>query len=305
MAWFLIALIGPFLYALTNHIDKILLEKYFKSKGVGTLLLFSSFSAILALPFFAWMDPDVINVDLKSIVFLMIVGGLNVLVLVCWFLALKREEASVAVVFYQLVPVFGYVLGYFILGEILTQKQLIAMALVIFGAVIISFEIDEENRFKLRQKTVPLMLGAAFFWAAGSVIFKAIAMEENLWRSLFWEHFTLVLIGLGIFIFIRPYRENFFAAVQSNSKKIFSLNVANELLFMLGNFAYSYAFLLAPVALVLLAEAFQPLFVLGIGIVLTVFFPKVSIEKIQAKHLWQKFFAICITSLGVYLLLYS
>ena len=42
MTWFFIALIGPFMYALTNHIDKILLEKYFKNNGVGTIILFSS-----------------------------------------------------------------------------------------------------------------------------------------------------------------------------------------------------------------------------------------------------------------------
>ena len=42
MQWFFIALIGPLMYALTNHIDKILLEKYFKNGGIGTILLFNS-----------------------------------------------------------------------------------------------------------------------------------------------------------------------------------------------------------------------------------------------------------------------
>jgi len=41
MTWFLIALVGPFLYALTNHIDKILLEKYFKKSGIGNIQLFN------------------------------------------------------------------------------------------------------------------------------------------------------------------------------------------------------------------------------------------------------------------------
>jgi hypothetical protein len=37
---------------------------------------------------------------------------------------------------------FGSILGYFILGEILTHKQLVAMAIIILGTTIISFEID-------------------------------------------------------------------------------------------------------------------------------------------------------------------
>jgi hypothetical protein len=60
--------------------------------------------------------------------------------------------------------------------------------------------------------------------------------------------------------------------------------------------------MLAPIALVLLAESFQPIFVLAIGIFLTVFFPHISKEKIQAKHLWQRMIAIGITGGGTYLL---
>ena len=207
--------------------------------------------------------------------------------------------------FYQLVPVFGYMLGYFILGEVLTRMQLMAMAIIIFGATIISFEIDAENKFKLRRNTIALMLAAAFFWALESVIFKAVALEENLWRSLFWEHLMLVLVGIGIFTFIRSYRRHFLSAIQNNSKAILLLNATNESLYILGNIAFSFAYLLAPIALVLPAESYQPIFVLAIGIFLTIFFPKISVEKIQAKHLWQKVIAILITGIGTYLLFVS
>jgi drug/metabolite transporter (DMT)-like permease len=302
MTWFFIALIGPFLYALTNHIDKILLEKYFKESGVGTLLLFSSLLSALALPFLFLADTTAFSVGWTSILALAFVGILNILVLWCYLLALKDEEASVAVVFYQLVPVFGYVLGYLILGEVLTQLQLIAMAVIILGTAIISFEIDAENKFRLRGATIPLMLGAAFFWALESVVFKAVALEEALWRSLFWEHLMLTIAGILIFVFIRSYRTHFLTAIRQNSRGILSLNVANESLYMLGNISFSIAYLLAPVALVLLTESYQPLFVFAIGIFLTLFFPKLTSEKIEAKHLWQKGIAIAITGIGTFLL---
>lgn len=302
MTWFFIALIGPFLYALTNHIDKILLEKYFKEGGVGTLILFSALLSALALPFLFLIDHTVFAVSTTHILALAVVGILNVLVLWFYLAALRDEEASVAVVFYQLVPVFGYGLGYFILGETLSAIQLSAMAIIIFGAAIVSFEVDSDNNFTLRTKTISLMLAAAFFWALESVIFKAVALEESLWRSLFWEHLMLAIIGILIFMFVGAYRTHFLAAVRNNSRRIFSLNVLNEGLYMLGNISFSFSYMLAPVALVLLAEAYQPLFVLAIGIILTVFFPKVAVERIQAKHLWQKVFAIFITGIGTYLL---
>jgi drug/metabolite transporter (DMT)-like permease len=303
MSWFFITLIGPFLYALTNHIDKILLEKYFKVSGVGTLLLFSSLLSILILPILYFLDPAVVDVNIKSAIALAVVSTLNILVLLFYFLALRDDEASIAIVFYQLVPVFGYILGYFVLGENLTQMQLIAMVIIILGTSIISVEIDNENNFKLRGRTIILMTLASLFWALGSVIFKYVALEENVVRSLFWENLTLVVIGIGIFIFIKTYREHFLLALKENSKAIISLNVLNESLYMLGNVVYAFAYMLAPIALILLTQSFQSIFVLLIGIFLTVFFPKIAVEKIEVKYILQKLIAILITGVGTYILL--
>ena len=302
MTWFFIALIGPFMYALTNHIDKILLEKYFKNNGVGTIILFSSIFSVVVLPFLFFIDKTVLDVGGLQIIVLLIVGILGALVLWCYLLALKNEEVSVAIVFYQLMPVFGYILSYFILGETLTKLQIVAMVIVILGTAIISFEIDAENKFKLRRKTILPMLAAAFFWALGGVLFKLVALEENVWRSFFWENVGLLIVGIFIFIFIQSYRKSFLLAMRSNSKKILSLNALNESFYILGNFAFAYAYMLAPIALVLLTDSFQSVFALMIGVFLTVFFPKIATEKIQAKHIWPKIIAICITGIGTYLL---
>lgn len=302
MAWFFLALIGPLLYAITNHIDKILLEKYFKNNGIGTILLFSSLLSACALPFLFLADRTVFNVGGVQILALCVVGILNAMVLLCYLIAVKNEEASIVVVFYQLVPVFGGILSYFILGETLTELQIIAMATIMLGTTIISFEIDTDNKFKLRRNVIIPMLAAAFFWALGSVIFKSVALEEDVVRSLFWEHLMLMVVGIFIFIFMRKYRENFLSVIRSNSKVILSLNFLNEALYISGNVIIAFAYMLAPLGLVLLTESFQPIFVLAIGIFFTIFFPKITTEKIQAKHIWQKIFAICITGIGTYLL---
>jgi len=301
MTWFFIALIGTFFYACTNHLDKIILEKYFKG-GIGALFLFSALFSVLALPFLLLVDQSVFNVSLSNILVLVIVAIFHLLVLWFYLIALKYDEASVVIIFYQLVPVFACVLGYLILGETLTRLQLISMALVILGSTIISFEIDIDNRFKLRRKVILPMLAAAFFWAAGDTVLKMVALQENVVRSLFWENLTLFIAGILIFIFVRSYRENFLLAIKNNSKIILSFNLLNEALYVSGNIVFAFAYIMAPVSLVLLTDSFQPIFVLAIGIFLTIFFPKISVEKIGAKHLWPKIIAICITGIGTYIL---
>ncbi len=268
-------------------------------------MLYSSLLSVFALPFFLWADPKVLSVSYFNILILICVAVCNILVLLFYFLALKDDEASIVIVFYQLVPVFGYLLGYIILGDTLTSIQLIAMAIIILGTTIISFEIDVDNKFTLRKQTIIYMLAASFFWALGSVIFKATAIQENVWRSLFWEHVTLTSIGILLFIFVGTYRKNFILAVKKNTAAITSLNIFNEVIYMAGNAIFAYAYLLTSISLVLLLNSFQPIFVFAIGIILTIFFPKITVEKIKAKHLWQKLLAILITGVGTYLLLVS
>ncbi|MCA9358395.1 DMT family transporter [Candidatus Kaiserbacteria bacterium] len=304
MTWFLVALIGPILYAITNHIDKHLLEKYFSVSGVGTLLIFSSLASILALPIIFFADPTVLDVDPFNIFILCIVGLLNTALLWFYLMALEEEEASVTIVFYQLVPVFGAVLGYFLLDEVPTLIQLVAMAIVILGTTIISFELDGEGEVKLRTRTILFMTAASLCWALGSVIFKVAALEENVWRSLFWEHVTLEIVGLLIFALVPTYRKHFLESMRANSKKILSLNVLNEGLYMFGNGAVAFAYLMAPIAFVLLTQSLQPFFVLAIGIFLTTFFPALGREKMGGRHLAQKITAIVITGIGTYMLLH-
>lgn len=303
MSWFFIAIIGPFLYSITNHIDKVLLEKHFKESGVGTLILFTSLLSGVAIPFIYFWHPDVFNVGFLNMIILIAVGILNMLVVWFYLLALRDDEASIVIVFYQLIPIIGLVLGYFILGEVLTKLQLIAMAIIIFGTTIIAFEIDDDNNFKLRRKTIYLMTAASFCWALESVIFKFAALEESLWPALFWEHVVMTTIGVLIFIFAKSYRKNFMKALEGNSQAILSLNFTNEAIYMVGNVVTAYAYLLAPIALILLTESFQPIFVFMIGIFMTIFFPQITAEKIQLKDLAQKAIAIIITGYGTYLLL--
>ena len=83
MTWFFFALIGPLLYAMTNLIDKIILDKYLKNdnRSVGTILLFSAAFSAFALPFFFFADKTIFAVGGLQIFILAIVGILNALVL--------------------------------------------------------------------------------------------------------------------------------------------------------------------------------------------------------------------------------
>ena len=140
MSWFFIALAVPILYAITNHTDKYLISKYIGDGSVGALIIFSALFGIFALPIIFMINPLVLSISLWQATILAVMGILVIFGILCYFYALKYDEATFVVPFYQIIPIFGFILAYFILGETLTKIQILASLTILVGALILSFD---------------------------------------------------------------------------------------------------------------------------------------------------------------------
>lgn len=297
MNWFFIALLGPILYATSNHIDKYLVSKYLPNKEVGSLIIFSSIFSIIALPIIIIIQPDVLSISLLNILSLIISGSIVIISILCYLYALQKDEATLVVPWYQTIPIFAFILGYFILGEKLLENQIYASIIIIVGAIILSFDITE-TKLRFKKRLVILMLSASFFYALSDVVFKLIALDNGFWISLFWSLVGKVIIGIIFFVFIKSYRIQFIEVVRLSGKKIMGVNSINEVLTIFADSVVQYAILLAPITLVLLVNGFQPFFVFIIGLGLTIFAPQISKENVTKKILLQKFIGIVIIITG-------
>lgn len=301
--WFLIALIAPILWSIVNHIDKYMLSKYLKDRGVGALLIFSALSSIVVLPFIIYFfHSQIFNISNIDLVTLLLVGFLSAGAFYFYLEGMNEEEASIVVPLFQLVPIFGYFLGYLILGESLNISQILSSLLVIFGIIILTIEIDIDNNVTLKKKVLVLITISSFLFALHDTLFKKVAIVESFWVSIFWQYTSLVIFGILILIFIKKFRKDFLMMMSGIGGKVFSLNIASELLYILGNLANNFALLLAPVAIVLVVSSYQPFFVFIGGIFLTIFLPKLASEKISHKHFFHKLISIVIILVGSYLL---
>ncbi len=302
MNWFLVALINPVAHAFVNHFDKYLVSKYTKESSVGALILFSALFAVVALPILLFINPSVLSsVTIFQAIVLMINGALLMVAVLFYLYAIESHEASHVAPLFQLVPVFGFILGYFFLDEVLTKNQFLAAGLIIAGSTVLSLELGE-SRTKLKSKLVIMMLGSSFFYAINAVIFKQIAVEQGFIDSLFWDMLGKVLFGVSILIFIKSYRRDFISLIKTHKHSVIFLNIINEIIGLGGEVALIYAVLFAPVALVQSVGGLQPVMVFIIGLVITVFFPRFGQESMLKHHLAQKIIGIGIISVGVYLL---
>ncbi|TSC64542.1 MAG: hypothetical protein G01um101491_256, partial [Parcubacteria group bacterium Gr01-1014_91] len=139
MNWFLIALIAPILYSLANHTDKYLISRYVSGGSVGSLIIFSSLFSVVALPVILFIHPSVFAISLIEGMVLAVNGMFLVTSILCYFYALHKDEASHVVPLYQTVPIFGFILGFFILGETVSAGQGVASIAIIVGSLVLSF----------------------------------------------------------------------------------------------------------------------------------------------------------------------
>jgi uncharacterized membrane protein len=299
MHWFFIAIISPFLSSVIHHIDKYILSKLSKEPAIGSLIIFSSLVPGFILPIILAFRPNILSLSGEFISLLLFGGILSALSLLFYFYALEEEETSVIAPMFQLIPIFGYFLGIAVLQETLDLNKILASLIVILGASMLSFEIQDEGGFRFKLKPTLLMIGASLFLAINDVLFKKVAISGTGYLSaIFWSLAGYVVFGLALLCFAKNYRQSFKRTTQNNGSKFVSLNLFNELLQNISVTTFSFALLLAPIALVMLVDSYQPVFVLVIGIVMTKYFPKIVKEKISPKHLFHKVVAISIIVIG-------
>jgi uncharacterized membrane protein len=296
VSWLLIAFAAPLLWAISTHLDKYLVDRYFQSGDVGPLLVFT---AVIDLPFLAciWIyDPSVFALPVESIWLITLTGILYMAAMYFYLEALQSEEATVVAPFFQLGPVFAFVLAYLVLHEMPGARQLAGGALVLLGSAVLSVEFGTHRRPRLRL--LALMLVCALALAASSVIFKLFALRSEFWSTTFWTYVGQVIFGLGV-LSIPRLRRSFWQMVRSNTKAVLGVNGANELINLSGSVIARYALLLAPVVLVQAIVSTTTLFVFLIGIALALAFPGAGRELISKAALAQKVTAIVLVCIGV------
>src|SRR5579872_7181923 len=131
MSWLVFAFSGPILWAASTHMDKYLVERYFKDSDVAVLLIFTALIGVITLPLIWWLDPKVAGVGIVNAALMALSGILYMGAMLFYLQALQSEEASAVAPFFQAAPLFGFALGYVVLGEILSPTQMAGGALIV------------------------------------------------------------------------------------------------------------------------------------------------------------------------------
>jgi drug/metabolite transporter (DMT)-like permease len=297
MSWLLFAFSGPVLWAISVHLDKYIVDRFFKDSNVTVLVLFTAFIGLVMLPFIWFFEPDVTASDTGSIALMTLSGILYMTGMLFYLRALQTEEASVVAPFFQAGPLFGYVLAYLVLGETLSSRQMAGGLLIIAGALTVSLRFGQSLR-AFKVQLAALMLSCGFIMALSSLIFKIFALQVEFWTTVFWMFVGEAVFGVALLLIPR-YRREFVALLRSNTVALLSVNASNELINLGGGLGNRFALTLAPLSLVQAVGSTTTLFVFAFGVVLSLCCPGLGRESLSGRELAQKGIAALLVALGV------
>lgn len=309
MEWFILALLAPVVWALGNHIDAFLVKYFIKdetggeSHGVGSLIIVSCLVGILILPITFFLNPEVFSVVKETRLILIAVGFLEGLSVLAYLYAVMEDDIASVTAWFNTIPIFNLVLGFLVLGEVITKTQFIGFLVITIGLIVLSVKRTEIGLL-FKKKVALLMLFASFAYGLMTILFKFGAEVESFWVSSFWQYVGLSILGLIFFIFIKPYRDSFLKIFANKGLKFYSINAVNEFLFITGTMISNYASLLAPVALVSLVGSFQPVIVIIFGLAIALFSKTKNEESLSIKERIVQFVGILLTIAGLPFILF-
>lgn len=295
MPWLFFAIAAPALYGISNFIDKFLVEKRISDPlvlnvlGGGSSFIFGLI--ILIVRGFPLLGPF-------QMVLIIISGALVEFALLPYYKALALDDTSRVVPLFQAIPIIVLVLSYVFLGESLSSLQFIGFFAILIGGFILSLEKLNLRVFELR-KSFWYMILADFIFAVAFIILKFVITPVNFWTSIAYE----LIAGEAVVIIIlsfRNYRSRVFEQLRKLNISSWLVASSSELVYLLGRISWFYAFALASASLVSVMLGFQPFFVLLLGLILSLWFPKIIEEDITKPTILVKLASIVLIFAGVW-----
>jgi hypothetical protein len=316
VAWILLVLVAQLTWALGNYLDHYLLVRYRpqveSTSSVGTLVMVSaSFTVVTgtligltSLILFRLGAAESNPLDLAPVERLtaMSVGVLEILWLIPYMHALDESDETLAPPLFQTVPVFGLVLGFLFFDEMPPALHILAGACILAGSIGLNtnwWGPRAGDRAIVNVRVIALMMLASFIISLAAFLFKGTALEENYWGTAFWMSIGGLLTGCGMWLSIPSYRRDFNRFMGSRDRRGFALNLVNELTDSAAVLAFYGAVVLGPsTALVQATVAYQPIFILTIGLVAARLGSTFHAERLSGQALVQRSVGILVIVLG-------
>lgn len=293
-SWLLFTILTPFLWGMTHPIDSGLRRNFIKHEEALTWF-FAFFHLPLAiLAFFFFQVELVFNLNTSLLI---LAGMFWTLPSYFYFKSVKFESASTIALLLQMIPLCTLIIAYLFIDELLTNSQLAAFFIILFGGILAAMKI-KKNALHF-SKAFWFMLIGCIMWAISNVGFKYFEPGFDNFVSAFAYYFFGSSLP-ALLLLLHP--KKFKSTVRRFRKlpaKIWGFLLLSRSASLGGSLSLTYALTLGKASLTTVMMGVQPFFALLFGYLFSIFFKFIPRESLDTKNWAFKILALVIIIVGL------
>jgi len=261
--WYLLALISAFFSAAAAIYEK---KALFKEKAIGFSTLFAIFNLLLAIPFFFFINFELVTSSALLVLFFKSILGAAAFL--CIMYAIKNLELSAALPLLVLTPGLVAIGAFFILGEALTPIEILGIFLLLVGTYTLQVKTKEKQKLLdpvkafFKTKGYYYIITALILFTITSILDKAILKNFKLPINAFmgFQHLFLAIIFIIFIISTKKTSE-----LKHTLKFSWLIILTISVFTIIYRYTQFSAVKIAPVALVLSIKRISVFFAVLIG----------------------------------------
>ena len=302
MLWLYLCIVVALFWSISAFIDNYVTDVVFKKKKPQTVKIFDGIS-YLAIAAAILLTIGVKELSIPSIGYLLLSGVLASVSTIPYYLALRDEESTTAVIFYQLSPVLYFLAEWLIFNEPITGIQLIGLIIILIAPVVVVFSRKRQKSRRMEFSAALLLLIFVLIGTISGLITTHIGEKADFVSVFFW-----FLLGRGISdILLYAIHKDWQKRMKyiwrhDRFKFLFALTV-NQTICVATEFISRYALIIGIASLVSATyNVLELIFTFVLGIALSIIWPKFGREKLKRHIIIAHLIATILASIGIILI---
>jgi drug/metabolite transporter (DMT)-like permease len=297
MLWIPLAIAAYFFSATAASIDKFLLEK-----KIPNPLAYAFYTGILSIGVVILIPFGFAVLDFVTMIMALSSGALFLTGLYFLYSSLRVCDASrVIPLIGALVPLFSLVLGYFVVGEFVTEAELIAISAFIFGGMLLAFKVTGKRRC-VTSALVGHTIISSFLFASAFFLADEVYKVTEFIPGFFWTRIGSFLAAL-LLLFIPQVWKEIRSTTKHAPKDATSWFISNKVIGASGFLLLNAAFFAGNVSIINAMKGLEHLFVFVIVVIVSMVAPRAIKEELDVRTLIMKITGSLIIALGFVMLI--
>lgn len=300
MTWLFFALLAPAIYCIVNFIDKYIISKEVKDyKG---MVIYGTIMGLFIGTIF-WIFTGFPTLPLKDTLLILFSGAITIWASFLYFRVLSKDQASIVIILFQMIPLFVLVLSITVLKQPLTVKQIIGFVIILVCSLGISLQAEENKKMRFQlSNSFWIMLLIDCMWAIAAILVSMAIHANSFGKILSYESWGLGLGGLLLYIIFKDIRNSFNTSIITVRKIALIIMFLNEAIFVFAKGITFYAYSIGPTALVSIIGSTQIFFAIVYGTLLSIIAPTIFREDTTRSGLLTKASLAVLMFFGIFLI---